>query len=189
MTITKTKYHAMKPMILNNRPPTNKFTIDEMIIFRPRDIHNNILIPDDARSFIKYIHEREIAQADNIPRNNLSEKMLTFKLKTIRQKTAVNANWTIKIKKNRRANIIERFTLFLCTGPNSHLPLNMFKNPNNHETKMAIKVTKAENPIIRLIMPNPKIEPTTNIIKKSKNPKSTIPLSMCFIPSSVLDLK
>ena len=64
----------------------------------------------------------------------------------------------------------------------------LFKNPKNHETRVAIRVTNAVNPIIRLIIPNPKIEDITNIIKKSKNPKSIIPLSICFKPSSVLDL-
>jgi hypothetical protein len=53
---------------------------------------------------------------------------------------------------------------------------------------VAIRVTNAENPIMRLIIPNPKVEVITNIIKKSKNPKSIMPLIICFKPSSVLDL-
>jgi hypothetical protein len=65
----------------------------------------------------------------------------------------------------------------------------MFKNPRIHKTKVAIKLTNADNPIIMAKNPHPKTEPTTNMIKKSISPKEIIPLIMCFRPTSVLDLK
>jgi hypothetical protein len=54
-------------MLRNRAPIPREFIAVERNIFIPRDIHNNVLISDDASSFIKYTHESEIAPEDNIP--------------------------------------------------------------------------------------------------------------------------
>jgi hypothetical protein len=101
-------------MTLKSRGPRPiRLFIDEMKIFRPREIQSNVLIPFDASSFIIYINDREIEHADITPSNSVNEKKLKPDKKTTLQKIAVIANCTIKIKRNRRVNIIDIFTLCL----------------------------------------------------------------------------